>query len=98
MLPKKHLSGAEKRKRKRLEEQFRESQRGALHKFFPTSSSAVPVSMPVPDDNVVDAPNIEEEEEGQQQVDDIPADALSHPEFFGFQNMIKIKNNSTIFS
>ena len=44
--------------------------------FFPTSSSAVPVSVPVPDDNVVDAPNIEEEEEeGQQQVDDNPADA-----------------------
>ena len=36
-----------------------ESQIGALHNFFPTSNS-----VPVPDDNVVDAPNIEEEEEG----------------------------------
>ena len=52
---------------KRLEEQFRESQRGALHNFFPTSNSVL-----VPDDNVVDAPNIEEVE---QQVDDNPADA-----------------------
>jgi len=37
--------------------------------FFPTSSSVVPV----PDDNVVDAPDIEEE--GQQQVDDNRVDA-----------------------
>ena len=34
MLPKKHLSGSQKRKRKRVEDQFIESQKGAIHKFF----------------------------------------------------------------
>ena len=34
MLPKKHLSGAAKRKRKRQEGQFVQSQQGALDKFF----------------------------------------------------------------
>ena len=41
MLPKKHLSGATKRKRKRQEEQFVQSQQGALDKFFSASSSVV---------------------------------------------------------
>jgi hypothetical protein len=34
MLPKKYLSEAEKRKRKRREDQFIQSQKGAIHKFF----------------------------------------------------------------
>jgi hypothetical protein len=40
MLPKKHLSGAQKRKKRKQEDQFVESQRGALHKFFAVSSNA----------------------------------------------------------
>jgi hypothetical protein len=41
MLPKKHLSGAQKREKKRkLEDQFRESQKGVIHKFFPTLTNA----------------------------------------------------------
>ena len=47
-----------------------ESQIGALHNFFPTSNS-----VPVPDDNVVDAHTPDIEEEGQQQVDDNPVGA-----------------------
>ena len=63
MLPKKHLSGAAKRKWKRQEEQFIQSQQGALDKlFFPASSSSVR------DDNPIDAPDNQEEE--QQQVND----------------------------
>ncbi|XP_066320278.1 uncharacterized protein [Miscanthus floridulus] len=62
MLPKKHLSGAAKRKRKRQEEQFVQSQQGALDKFFSASSSAVH------DDNPIDAPDNQEEE--QQEVND----------------------------
>ena len=62
MLPKKHLSGAAKRKWKRQEEQFVQSQQGALDKFFSASSSVVR------DDNPIDAPNNQEEE--QQQVND----------------------------
>jgi hypothetical protein len=50
MLPKKHLSGAAKRKRKRQEEQFVRSRQGALDKFFSASSSVVR------DDNPIDAP------------------------------------------
>ena len=61
MLPKKYLSGYEKRKCKRQQDRFIQSQQGAIHKFFPTSSKVVP------DENPVDAPNIEEVE---QQVDD----------------------------
>uniref|UniRef100_A0A7N0SZK7 HAT C-terminal dimerisation domain-containing protein n=1 Tax=Kalanchoe fedtschenkoi TaxID=63787 RepID=A0A7N0SZK7_KALFE len=38
MLPKKHLSGSEKRKKRKLDEKFIETQRGALHKFFTPSS------------------------------------------------------------
>jgi hypothetical protein len=34
MLPKKHASGSEKRKKKRRIEDFKESQREALDKFF----------------------------------------------------------------
>jgi hypothetical protein len=50
MLPKKHLSRAAKRKRKRQEEQFVQSRQGALDKFFSASSSALR------DDNPIDAP------------------------------------------
>lgn len=39
MLPKKHLSGAQKRKRQKEKDQLAESQRGALHKFFQSSSN-----------------------------------------------------------
>jgi hypothetical protein len=66
MLPKKHLSGAQKRKRQRQQEQLIQSQKGALHKFFSTSSSSVPA------DNVVDAPD---SEDGQQEIGDSPIDA-----------------------
>ena len=34
MPPKKHLSGYEKRKKRKLEEQSKESQKGAIHKFI----------------------------------------------------------------
>ena len=57
MLPKKHESGAAKRKRKRQEQQFRQSQQGALDKFFSISSSA----MPEHDENPIDAPENQEE-------------------------------------
>jgi len=40
MLPKKHKSGAQKRKERKQELQSRESQKGALHRFFPTSRNA----------------------------------------------------------
>ena len=33
MLPKKHKSGSEKRKKKTLENKFIETQKGAMHKF-----------------------------------------------------------------
>ena len=59
MLPKKYLLGTQKRKWKKLEDQFIESQKGVIHKFFSASSSVVP------DDNPVDALDIEEQ--GQQQ-------------------------------
>ena len=62
MLPKQHLSGAQKRKQKKLEDQFIESQKGALNKFFSASSSVMP------NDNPVNALDIEEQ--GQQQVND----------------------------
>ncbi|KAG6407688.1 hypothetical protein SASPL_130685 [Salvia splendens] len=39
MLPKKHLSGAQKRKKRKQDELFVESQRGALDKFFSVSSN-----------------------------------------------------------
>jgi hypothetical protein len=51
------LSGAQKRKRQKQREQFIQSQKGVLHKFFSTSSSVVPA------DNVVDAPR--DSKEGQ---------------------------------
>ena len=57
MLPKKHLSGAAKRKRKRQEEQFVQSQQCALDKFFLALSSAVH------DDNPIDAHDNQEEEQ-----------------------------------
>jgi hypothetical protein len=57
MLPKKHESGAAKRKRKRQEEQFRQSQQGALDKFFSVPSSAVSEH----DENPIDAPENQEE-------------------------------------
>jgi hypothetical protein len=37
MLPPKHLSGAQKRKKKKQEDLFIESQKGAIHKFFRTA-------------------------------------------------------------
>jgi hypothetical protein len=37
MLGKRHKSGAQKRKEKKQDLQLRESQKGALHRFFPTS-------------------------------------------------------------
>ena len=64
MLPKKYLSGSQKRNRKRVEDQFIESQKGAIHKFFSASSIVVP------DDNPVDALDIEEQGQQHQQVND----------------------------
>ena len=58
------MSGAQKRKQKRVEDQFIESQKGAIHKFFSTSSSVVP------GDNPVDALDIEEQWQQHQQVND----------------------------
>ena len=58
------MSGAQKRKQKRVEDQFIESQKGAIHKFFSASSSVVP------DENPVDALDIEEQGQQQQQVND----------------------------
>ena len=40
MLPSKHLLGAQKRNKRKLEEQLIESQRGALHIFFQVTSNA----------------------------------------------------------
>lgn len=40
MLPKKHLSGSQKRKKRKQDDLLIESQRGALHKFFSSSSNA----------------------------------------------------------
>ena len=40
MLPLKQLSGAQKRNKRKREEQFIESQRGALHRFFQVTSNA----------------------------------------------------------
>jgi len=39
MLPKKQLSGAQKRKKRKHDDQLAESQRGGLHKFFVSSSN-----------------------------------------------------------
>ena len=39
MMPKKQLSGAQKRKKRKHDDQLAESQRGALHKFFVSSSN-----------------------------------------------------------
>ena len=39
MLPKKHLLGSEKRKKRKHGDQLVESQRDALHKFFAGSSN-----------------------------------------------------------
>ena len=38
-MPKKQLSGAQKRKKRKHDDQLAESQRGALHKFFVSSSN-----------------------------------------------------------
>ena len=40
MLPPKHLSGAQKRNKRKREEQLIESQKGALHNFFQATSNA----------------------------------------------------------
>ena len=40
MLPPKHLSGAQKRAKRKRVNQFVESQRGALNKFFQASASS----------------------------------------------------------
>ncbi|KAF2943933.1 hypothetical protein DAI22_02g102200 [Oryza sativa Japonica Group] len=58
MLPKKHLSGAKKRKKRKRGDQFIESQKGAIHKFFSASSSAVPDENPE-----ADYPSTEEQEQ-----------------------------------
>ena len=60
MLPKKHLSGAAKRKLKRQEDQFIQSQKGVIHKFL--KLWVVLFSTII---LFVDAPNIEEQEQRQ---------------------------------
>jgi hypothetical protein len=72
MPPKKHLSGAEKRKRKGQEELFVQSQKSALHKFLSPSSSVVPHDNPVQEE----PPVIEQEEEHQDQVHDNLSDQV----------------------
>ena len=42
MFPKKHKSGSEKRKKKKLENKFIETQKGAMHKFV--SRNVVPAN------------------------------------------------------
>jgi hypothetical protein len=75
MLPKKHLSGAAKRKKRKLEDQFAQSQKGAIHKFFSSQSSVVPDGNP----NEVEEPSIEEHE--QQQVNNLnEEDDATEPE------------------
>ena len=44
MMPKKQLSGAQKRKKRKQDDQLAELQRGTLHKFFFASSSNVDVN------------------------------------------------------
>jgi hypothetical protein len=62
MLPKKHLSGAQKRKKKKQEDEFIQSQKGAIHRFFPSSNNVGSVNDPEgPDD-----PRTEPEEQEQQ--------------------------------
>jgi hypothetical protein len=39
MLPKKHFSGAQKRKKRKQDDQLAESQKGAIYKFFGTSNN-----------------------------------------------------------
>jgi hypothetical protein len=34
MFPKKHKSGAQKKRKRKLEDELRESQKGVIHKFF----------------------------------------------------------------
>ena len=55
MLPKKHLSGAQKRNKRKRENQFIESQKGAIHMFFstPTNVNCDPSDNPVVDDTHV---------------------------------------------
>jgi hypothetical protein len=52
MLHKKHLSGALKRNKRKREDQFIESQKGAIHKFFstPTNVDCDPSDNPEVDD------------------------------------------------
>ena len=40
MLSKKHLSGAQKRRKRKLEDQLKESQKDAIRKFFSSSRNA----------------------------------------------------------
>lgn len=54
MLPKKHMSGAQKRNKRKREERFIESQKGAIHKFFSASSSVVPGDNPEEVDDTQD--------------------------------------------
>ena len=68
MLPKKHLSGSEKRKKRKHGDQLIESQRGALHKFF-ASSSNVDVNEVQGQDSILDGPD---RDHGQQEHDRDP--------------------------
>jgi hypothetical protein len=40
MFLKKHKSGAQKRRKRKLEDELRESQKGVIHKFFSSSRNA----------------------------------------------------------
>jgi hypothetical protein len=46
MLPTKHLSGAQKRNKRKRENQLIESQKGAIHRFFSASSNVPPKDNP----------------------------------------------------
>jgi len=54
-MPPKHLSGSQKRKRRKLEEELKRSQAGAIHKFFPKQTQSATTN----EDNV--NPNMDEE-------------------------------------
>ncbi|XP_062182263.1 uncharacterized protein LOC133886585 [Phragmites australis] len=81
MLPKKHLSGAEKRKKRKREDQFIESQKGAIHKFFSISSNVVS------GDNPEDIDDCSTEDQGQEPNHNLNAEVDVNEDGTGEQNL-----------